>query len=156
MKPNCKDSCVRGGVGRALFCVVFSRQHLICALDHSDGTCVLAQDVPQKGHQSSRTRMHRRIAALAYSSKAGEGNSKDCRSWTSKIADRGHQKAHVRRDQRAHSNTVPQRTGKAKDKDHEVLFPEGTQLTLRRSNSKTLEGGNLEKMTGFLVSTAKA
>ena len=71
-----------------------------------------------------------------------------------KIADRGHQKGHVRRDQRAHSNTVRQRTGKAKDKDHEVVFPEGTLL--RRSKSKTLEGCNLEKMTGFLVSTVKA
>ena len=57
-----------------------------------------------------------------------------------KIADRGHQKDHVRRDQRAHSNTVRQRTVKAKDKDHEVLFPEGTLQTLRRSKSKTLEG----------------
>ena len=73
-----------------------------------------------------------------------------------KIADRGHEKAHVRRDQRAHSNTVRQRSGKAKDKDHEVLFPEGTLQTLRGSKSKTLEGCNLEKMTGFLVSDSKS
>ena len=49
-----------------------------------------------------------------------------------KMADRGHQKACVRRDPNAHSNAMcPPRKGMAQDKDHAVLLPEETLQTLQ-------------------------
>ena len=49
-----------------------------------------------------------------------------------KMADRGHQKACVRRNPSAHSNAIfNPRKGMAQDKDHAVLLPEETLQTLQ-------------------------
>ena len=51
-----------------------------------------------------------------------------------KNASRGHQRARVRRDQNAHTNTIPQKKGEAKGRDQEVLPPEKNSAERQHAN----------------------
>ena len=73
MNPNSEDSWIRGGVRRTLYSVFFLATTGFAHLITMTARVLWLKMCFKKGHQSSRTRKNLRIAALANSSKAGEG-----------------------------------------------------------------------------------